>query len=140
MTREYKINIQGYYKDDSRSFFPASPIIYFVYRGKYDVECHTCTLKELLYIGDSKNAYETLNDNRLNTLFSERLAEHESLFYAVSFTDLAEDKRRMIVQALIYELKPSLNTDIFPKPSSVTIIIEGNSHAFVPARIEAPSF
>ena len=142
MSKEYTLNIQGYYLDVSRSQFPALPAIFFVYKGTFNAENRTCVLKQLLYVGDADDLLQcaaTL-DSRIN--LSSTLDSDEAIFYTFSLDYSDPVIRKRIVDALVYELRPSLikfNPNA-PKPAQTTIIVSGNKHAFVPARIEAPSF
>ena len=74
--------------------------------------------------------------------FLETVGSDEMLFYTFSITDLPDEDRMRIEAALIYELKPALNSQncyTFNYPPT-RVVVEGNRHAFVPASIDAPSY
>ena len=55
---------------------------------------------------------------------------------------MIDEDRMRIEAALIYELKPALNSQncyTFNYPPT-RVVVEGNRHAFVPASIDAPSY
>lgn len=140
--KEYLLRIQGYYTDEARSRFPDSPGIYFVYRGVLNVDTNTCTLKQLLYIGQTDSLQRRHNEHTKRDVFLNSLGVDEMLFYTFAMTDLNEEERLRVEAALIYELKPILNTQncyTFDYPPT-RVVIEGNGHAFVPASIDAPSY
>ena len=142
MGKEYTLNIQGYYLDVSKTQFPASPAIYFIYKGTFNAENRTCVLKQLLYVGEADNLLQCAAtiDGSIN--LSSTLDADEAIFYTFSLDYSDPVIRKRIVDALVYELRPSLmrvNPNA-PKPAQTTIIVSGNKHAFIPARIEAPSF
>ena len=140
--REYRLDIQGYYSDDVRSRFPHSPGIYFVYRGVLDSAANTCTLRQLLYIGQTEDLHQRHNEHSMRDEFLETVGSDEMLFYTFSITDLPAEDRMRIEAALIYELKPALNSQncyTFNYPPT-RVVVEGNRHAFVPASIDAPSY
>lgn len=140
--KEYLLNVQGYYVDDTRGQFPNNAGIYFVYRGILNRESNSCTLKQLLYIGQAENLYQRHNDHTKRDAFVACLGADEMLFYTFAQTDFSEEDRKRVEAALIYELKPTLNTQnyyTFDFPPT-KVIVQGNRHAFVPASIEAPSY
>ena len=52
---DFKIEIQGYYRDESREKFPNTSGIYFVYKGTFIPHLKSVTLSELLYVGEAEN-------------------------------------------------------------------------------------
>lgn len=140
--KEYVLKIQGYYADEVRDRFPDSPGIYFVYRGVFNSETNTCSLKQLLYIGQTDSLQRRHNEHSKREMFLNSLGVDEMLFYTFAITNVNEEERLRVEAALIYELKPILNTQncyTFDYPPT-RVVIEGNRHAFVPASIDAPSY
>lgn len=141
MVLEKTINVQGYYLGDVRKDFPHSPAIFFVYGGTFNTEEHTCTLSQLLYVGQSDNLWKANNESQLWESFVSALNPGESIFYSIAFTSYNEQEREEIINALRYELRPMLNAvDDISRPGKIIIIVEGNRHAFIPTRVEAPSY
>lgn len=140
--KEYLLNVQGYYADDIRTQFPNHAGIYFVYRGVLNRSTNSCTLKQLLYIGQTDNLYHRHNEHPYRDTFLAYIGMDEMLFYTFVLTELLEEDRRRVKAALIYELKPILNSQnyyTFDYPPT-RVVIQGNRHAFVPASIDAPSY
>lgn len=139
----YQLDVQGYYKDQSRTGFPHSSGIYFVYRGIYIPHLKTVTLMELLYIGETENLYDRHNEHDKRNEFLARLQEGEELFYSFALTEsLSNEQRKKVEAALIYELCPPLNVqnvDSFIY-DEITINVLGDRHAYIPDQIDAPSY
>ena len=85
--KSFIINIQGYYLDESRKFFPLTSGIYFVYRGIHDKERKRAILNELIYIGETDNLYQRHNEHDRRQDFLNSLREGEVLFYCYAETD-----------------------------------------------------
>ena len=140
--KEFILNVQGYFRDEIRKQFPQTEAIYFVYKGEYLTAEKTCLLKNILYIGETDNLYSTFNEHENRKNFIESLKEDEMLFYTFANVHFPPEERKRIVEALVYELKPSLNlhgNDSFAYPPT-RVVVEGNRHAFIPASIDAPSY
>lgn len=139
---EFKLNIQGYFRDEIRGRFPNVPCVYFVYRGILNVEENTCFLKELIYIGQTGDLNKRFSEHEKREDFLSLCERGEKLFYTYAEIKGDENVRKRIEAALIYELRPQLNVqtiDNYTYPVT-KIIVEGNRHAFVPASIVAPSY
>lgn len=140
---EFQIDVQGYYKDQSRKGFPHTSGIYFVYRGIYAPYLKTVTLIELLYIGETEDLFQRHNDHNMRNEFMSKLNEGEELFYSLALTNELTPKQRLRLEsALIYELRPRLNIrDVETYDyDETTINILGDRHAYVPSHIKAPSY
>ena len=139
---EFKLNIQGYFRDEIRNRFPNVTCVYFVYRGILNVEENRCFLKDLIYIGQTAELNKRLSEHEKREDFLSLCEKGEMLFYTFAEIKGDEDVRKRIEAALIYELRPQLNKQAignFAYPVT-KIIVEGNRHAFVPASIIAPSY
>ncbi len=139
---EFKLNIQGYFRDEIRNRFPNVTCVYFIYRGILNVEENTCFLKDLIYIGQTAELNKRLSEHEKREDFLSLCEKGEMLFYTFAEIKGDEDVRKRIEAALIYELRPQLNKQAignFAYPVT-KIIVEGNRHAFVPASIIAPSY
>lgn len=142
MSKSFELNIRGYYRDEVRGQFPHSQGIYFIYRGVLNHETKTCILTALIYIGETPDLYECLNEHPNRNVFREALQDEESLFYTYALTTFNESERKRVEAALIYELTPSKNTRIvqtFPY-SQTTVKFHGDRHAFIPEVVTAPSY
>ena len=83
-----------------------------------------------------------MNHERRNDFLS-RLHRDENLFYSFANTDsLSENERLRVEAAFIYELQPPLNiksTESFEYDDTVIHVI-GDSHAYIPITIKAPTY
>lgn len=142
MAKEYTLNVQGYYRDVSKTMFPNVPAIFFIYKGTFNAEERTCSLKQLLYVGETSDLLECASHVENDYALDAVLDPDEAFFYTFSIDYTDEVSRKRIVDALVYELRPVFNrvNPNAPRPAQTTIIVSGNKHAFVPARIDAPSF
>lgn len=140
---EIQLDVQGYYRDQSRKGFPHSPGIYFVYRGVFVPHLKTVTLRELLYIGETEDLYQRHNDHDKRDEFITKLQEDEELFYSFALIENVSKKQRLRIEStLIYELRPQLNTQNMETYNYDKTIINvlGDRHAYVPSQIIAPSY
>ncbi len=142
MTKTFELNIKGYYRDEVRTKFPQLPGIYVVYRGILNNITRTCILKEMLYIGETDNIYNCLNEHNTRNRFLQSLKQEETIFYTYAITDIRFSDRKRIADSLIYELKPTLNrNEVISYPySTTTINVIGDRHAFIPNIINAPTY
>lgn len=140
---DFKIEIQGYYRDESREKFPNTSGIYFVYKGTFIPHLKSVTLSELLYVGEAENINKRLMNHERRNDFLSRLHRDENLFYSFANTDsLSENERLRVEAAFIYELQPPLNiksTESFEYDDTVIHVI-GDSHAYIPVTIKAPTY
>ena len=140
---EYQLDIQGYYRDESRKDFPNVSGIYFVYRGVLIPHLKTVTLTELIYIGESEDINNRLQNHEKRNDFLSLLQRDEELFYSFAITDdLSNSKRERLETALIYELKPTLNIKSSGSfgYGKITINVLGDRHAYIPNKLIAPSY
>lgn len=142
MAKSFALNIRGYFRDEVRNQFPHYQGIYFIYRGILNHVTKTCTLTALLYIGETNDLYDRLNEHPNRTELMEALEDGESLFYTYALTDLNEAERKRVEASLIYELAPSKNMRTIQEfPYSETILeVFGDRHAFIPEIVKAPSY
>lgn len=138
-----QLEVQGYYRDQSRKGFPHCSGIYFVYRGVFVPHLKTATLRELLYIGETEDLHQRHNEHDKRDKFIAKLQENEELFYSFALTGNISKKQRLRIEStLIYELRPQLNTqNVETYDYDETIInVSGDRHAYVPSQIIAPSY
>ncbi len=135
--KEYSLKLQGYYKQGMTGGIPSVPGIFVVYRGVHDMEHNLAILKELLFIGESSNLEECINETAKLKSCSESLQEGEVLFFCFSSDIADEQKRRDVTKMLVSVTLPTLNdldTEV-SEPEGAVINIEGNCHAFLPSKI-----
>ena len=90
---EFKLNIQGYYRDEIRGRFPNIACVYFVYRGVLNLEDRTCSLKELIYIGQTSNLNERFSEHEKREDFLSLCERGEMLFYTYAEITSSENSR-----------------------------------------------
>lgn len=121
---EYNLNFRGYWIDANTSGIPQVSGVYLVYRCTYDDG--GVTLKELLYIGQSKNLRERINDHEKKEQFLRECREGETICYSVA--EVPQKDLDVVENALIFAQKPRLNTqykDSFEHESPVSLNLEG---------------
>lgn len=134
---EYSINVQGYFMEDGMSCIPSSSGIYLVYRGFHDMENNRAILKELLYIGETSNLNDSLN-NKLNlNQYTKFLHDDERLFFCYASVEDNAQTRKNIANRLVCVTLPSLNVEDANANTNDNIIIriEGDRHAFLPSKV-----
>lgn len=103
--KKYELDFQGYYRKPE--FLLAKPGIYCVYRGVYNQNNDTVSLKELLYIGRAQNVKER-HENHINIAeWRQKLQPGEELQYTMAILAVTELER--CEAALIYKNKPRCN-------------------------------
>lgn len=144
MEKTYNIQIQGYYKDETRVRFPECAGIYFIYRGSLNTTSQppSAILNELIYIGETENLHQRHNDHDRREDFFNTLHYGEQLFYCYVQTNFAVEDRKRIEAALIHELQPALNiqNQVLFNYDKTTINVLGDRHAFIPDTVVAPSY
>lgn len=131
----YELTINGYYRDNVRGFFPEVQAIYFVYRGAYKPSTRWAVLKEIIFVGDSDNLREDVNDDTRRMDFLERCQYGECLFYSYSVFKGKKEDRHRVVAALVTELQPPLNKDTLFRYPETEVLITGERMAFLPKRL-----
>lgn len=102
------LNFKGYFFDEtSKTNFPGHEGIYCVYRGTLSEDKKSCSLKELLYIGESDNLKNRIISHEKWEEWKLQLNKGESLFFSYALTD---SYREEIEKVLIYHKKPRCNT------------------------------
>lgn len=142
MNNYFQLEMKGYFRDEVRRKFPESAGIYFVYRGVLNNVTRKCTLKALIFIGETENLHTCLNDHVRRIDFRGILGNGEMLFYTYASTNVSNAERKRIEESLIYELAPFLNDKVSNEyaHSKTRIDILGDRHAFVPSVVIAPSY
>lgn len=103
--KKYSLDFQGYYRK-SEHLLPVAGV-YCVYKGTYNAHTDTVSLKQLLYIGQSKNVKERhLNHENLGE-WKSKLGVGEELQYTLA--TLPEQELERCEAALIYRNKPLCN-------------------------------
>ncbi len=114
--------------------------IYYVFATKFTKE-RKLTGKRLIYIGEAGNILERHNGTKEKPAehehlqdFIDSLQEGEELRYATSKFEGTEKERKMIEAAMIYAIKPDINSKntVTYNDDPIRIEIGGTDSAFAP--------
>lgn len=103
--KKYVLEFQGYYRR-SEYLLPTAGV-YCVYRGIYNVHNDAVSLRQLLYIGQSKNVKERHSNHENLGEWKSKLGVGEELQYTMAA--LPEQDLERCEAALIYKNKPLCN-------------------------------
>ncbi|MDX8339763.1 hypothetical protein SLH46_11250 [Draconibacterium sp. IB214405] len=110
--KTFNVKIDGYWRDVNKGSIPAHSGVYFVYECTYNPSKDgkgTVTLKRLLYIGESQNVNERIQDHEKYVEWANLVRHGNTLCFA---TGPVESNDRIRVEAAyIFEHKPPLNTE-----------------------------
>lgn len=101
------LDFEGYYLHDrAKNAFPEKQGIYCVYKGVYNKEEDTVSLKELIYIGESQNLKERITSHEKWTNWKNKLTTNQCLALTYATTT---SNRENVEKVLIYEHQPICN-------------------------------
>lgn len=103
---DVKLNFRGYWREVNRAGIPNIEGVYLVYRCIYNTENDTVSLKELVYIGQSKDVNQRIAEHSLKGDFTHVLKAGETLCYSVAEV---ESKLDLVENALVFMQKPRCN-------------------------------
>lgn len=103
---EIKLNFRGYWRDVNRTGIPNIEGVYLVYRCIYNIDNDTVTLKELVYIGQSKDVNQRIAEHSSKGDFTYVLKTGETLCYSIAEVD---SKLDLVENALVFMQKPRCN-------------------------------
>lgn len=118
----FKLNFDGYWRDENSSSIPKINGVYAVYRCTHNVSAGTVTLNELIYMGESEDVGNRIAFHERRPDWKRRLQYGEQICFAVAGANGRE--RLQIEAALIFKHKPPLNAeyrDAFPFPQTRVI-------------------
>lgn len=108
--KEYVVFFNGYRRDLFRDGLPEKSGIYMIYRCKYNKSEKTVSLKELFYIGQSKNINHEVCYHARRDEFLLQSRQGETICYSYALVDKKD--LDIIENALIYMQKPRLNENL----------------------------
>lgn len=103
------IDFDGYYLEEGLRSLPNESGVYCVYSCSYIVKNDSVRIYRLLYIGESEDLNQRLNNHERMDDWKEALKTGEVLCF--SYALVGDEDRKIVETALIYEHKPLLNTD-----------------------------
>lgn len=101
------IEVQGCWRDVNRIGVPPYMGVYFVYTGSYNSNTNLVALCRLLYVGQSVNVNERVQDHEGRQAWARFLEPGEELIYA--FAAVMSSYLDDVEAALIYRLQPPCN-------------------------------
>lgn len=109
--KRYTLNFKGYWRECNKGGVPSESGIYLVYRCMYNQESKTVSLKELIYIGQSRDVKTRLATHTKLEEFKNVCMPGETLCY--SFAQVNENDLDLVENALIFAQKPRLNHALY---------------------------
>ena len=106
--KHFSLNFNGYWREINRTGIPALPGVYLVYRCVFQAQSNTVSLKELIYIGQSKNMRDRAEQHYQNKDFPRN--QGEEICYATVI--LQEADLDLVENALVFAQKPSQNNKL----------------------------
>jgi hypothetical protein len=129
------VNIEGYWRENNMMYLPKISGIYFVYENIHNKIDDTIILKKLLYIGDSEDIREHINNQSKIDDWKNYISLNSELTFACA--PIENKFRSRIVSAYICSNKPILNSvQDFNFQFEKTILISFGSVRFIEPVIE----
>lgn len=130
------LNFKGYWREVNKEFVPSESGIYTVYACTYNQQGKV-SIRELLYIGESENVCERLQDHERLSDWKWFLRPNETLCYSVAKIGAADRVRAEA--ALIHHHKPPCNTEyVHSFPYEHTRIITKGMNALLSSDFTEP--
>lgn len=105
----FTLNVQGYWRNISKSGIPSHSGVYFVYAATYNLGVGTVTLNRLLYIGESDNVNTRIQTHEKYDSWRMYLEAGEELCFSTTRVD--GDDRFRVEASYIFKHKPPVNTE-----------------------------
>ena len=102
---QFKIKVDGFWREQNKSALPDKPGIYCVYAGTLDEE----TISRLIYVGAAENVNEKLAKAEKLSQWESYLSSGEQLCYTFGAVDRKFAER--CAAAIVFIHKPPANTD-----------------------------
>lgn len=113
------LTFDGYWREVNKGNVPTESGIYCVYACTFNQAEKTVSIRELVYIGESDNVKERLDNHERLHDWKKRLKVGETLCYSVA--EIGNVDRVRAEAAMIYQHKPPCNTEYkysFPYPET----------------------
>lgn len=108
-SKTYSQAFNGYWRDKNRAGIPEVSGVYCVYAGSYDKDNNTVSLRKLLYIGQSVNIHERLQNHECEKDWKKELNYGEEVIF--SYTEVPSYSLDRFEAAMIYKHKPPVNVE-----------------------------
>ena len=103
------LKFDGYWREINKGSVSAESGIYCVYACTYNQSEKTLSLRELVYVGESRNVSERLANHERLPDWKKRLKAGETLCYSVALVN--SNDRNRAEAAVIFHHKPPCNTE-----------------------------
>lgn len=127
------LNFNGYRLERDKSTLPSVSGIYCVYACTYVASTDSVLIRSLLYVGESENIHDRIEDHERLPDWKKKLKPSETLCYSYAEVDDEDDRHRAEAATINYH-KPPCNTEFvnaFPF-STTTLHISGKSKYLEP--------
>jgi hypothetical protein len=123
----FNVEIDGFWRDQNKSSIPNHSGVYFVYVATHNQEAKSVTLHKLIYIGESENVNNRIQNHEKYDEWKTYLSKGNVLCFSTGQVD--GTYRNRVEAAYIFKHKPPVNTeyvDSFPFDQT-TIISSGKT-------------
>lgn len=103
------LNFDGYWREVNKKVIPSKSGIYCVYACTYNQDAKNVTIHKLLYIGESHNVNDRIDNHERLSDWKNALGKNQTLCY--SFAPATNPDRERAEAALIYKHKPPMNDE-----------------------------
>ena len=117
-TKTYNVQFDGYFLESDINSLPAESGIYGIYTCIHNRN-DTVTLGRLIYIGESHNARQRVENHIKWSSWKRRLKNGEKLCFNVALICPKRDRKR-VEAALIYKHQPAGNAEHLDEPPMVS--------------------
>jgi len=105
----FSVEIQGYWRDKNKSGIPNHSGVYFVYVAVYNQQDDTVSLKKLIYIGESDDVNDRIQNHEKYDIWKGYLSQGQELCFSTGKVN-GNDRFR-VEAAYIFKHKPPVNTE-----------------------------
>jgi hypothetical protein len=105
----FNVKIEGYWRDEKKGGLPSVSGVYFVYEGKYNEQEKSCSLYKLIYIGESDNINQRINNHEKYPEWKKHVRAGNTLYFSAG--PVNSNDRFRVEAAYIFKHKPPVNTE-----------------------------
>jgi hypothetical protein len=109
MDKTIALDFQGYWREINQGGIPNNSGIYLVYRCVFNQSGQTVTLNKLIYIGESEEVKDRIENHEKKPIWQKKLQQGEQLCF--SFAPITNSDRERAEAALIFKHKPECNEE-----------------------------
>lgn len=122
MAKVINLSFDGYWREVNKGGIPARSGIYLVYVCRYNSSQETVTLDKLIYIGESANARDRIENHEKWSEWHRHMPKGSEICF--SFAPVNSPDRERAEAALIYHHKPTCNGEhLYSFPFDDTTVV-----------------